>query len=803
MKIWPGHPYPLGATWDGAGVNFALFSENAERVELCLYDFDGRQTICVPLAEKTDQVFHVYLPDARPGQLYGYRVHGPYNPQAGQRFNPNKLLIDPYAKALSGDIAWDDALFGYILGDKAADLSFDSRDSASYLPKGIVVDNAFSWKGDCRPQIPWNKSIIYETHVKGQTFKNPKVPPEYRGTYAAIGSQEMIEYLLSIGVTALELMPVHHFVHDRFLAERGLKNYWGYNTLNYFAPYAGYCSAGGLGQQVYEFKTMVKTLHREGIEVILDVVYNHTAEGNHLGPTLSFRGIDNVSYYHLVKESPRHYMDYTGCGNTPNVLHPRVLQLIMDSLRYWITEMHVDGFRFDLAAALAREFYDVDRLASFFDIIHQDPLISQVKLIAEPWDLGPGGYQVGNFPVLWGEWNGAYRDTVRRFWRGEPGLAGAMGYRLTGSSDLYERGGRKPYASVNFITAHDGFSLQDLVSYNGKHNEANRENNADGMNENFSWNCGVEGPSDDPGIKALREKMRRNLLSTLLLSQGVTMVLGGDELSRTKRGNNNTYCQDNEISWLDWDLDGPAQQFLEFFRYLVKIRKKHPILQRTNYFHGPTASQPGSTAISWLHPNGKEMADFAWKDPNTRAFGLMYIGELNEEIDNRGNRLKDDILLLLFNASAETVRFTLPELFRDHLWTVMLDTRHPTGRCSAQAQTGGQYELEARCMALLVSPSAEQWEMLRSICAIVMPPVQLPPPGPAPTVPLPPPAELRMPPVPPIPAPAPEVSGAGRKPARKPKAPAAKSPAKPAVKKGRGAAKKAAPRKKPGSARHG
>src|ERR1043165_7354317 len=534
MKVWPGQPYPLGATWDGAGVSFALFSENAAAGRL--WPFDSAEAVSesrrIPLAERTDLVWHAYLPEARPGQLYGYRVHGPYEPQSGHRFNPHKLLIDPYAKAIDGDVRWDDSVFGYSIGDAAADLSFDERDSAAFVPKCVVVDPAFSWGHDARPHTPWHRTLIYELHVKGFTKLHPDVPEELRGTYAGLAHPSVVEYLRSLGVTAVELMPVHQFISDKFIQDRGLTNYWGYNSVGFFAPDVRYSSSGTMGQQVAEFKTMVKTLHREGIEVILDVVYNHTGEGNQMGPTLAFRGIDNDAYYRLVPGQPRYYTDFTGCGNTLNMTHPRTLQLIMDSLRYWVLEMHVDGFRFDLASALARELHEVDRLGAFFDIIHQDPLLSQVKLIAEPWDLGEGGYQVGNFPVLWAEWNGIYRDNVRSFWRGDGGQVGGLAYRLTGSSDLYGRNGRKPYASINFVTAHDGFTLRDLVSYNEKHNEANGENNQDGNNDNLSWNSGAEGPTDAPAVLALRLRQIRNFLATLLLSQGVPMLLAGDEIGR-------------------------------------------------------------------------------------------------------------------------------------------------------------------------------------------------------------------------------------------------------------------------------
>jgi isoamylase len=718
MKVWPGDPYPLGATWDGVGVNFAIFSENATDIELCLFDFSGKETARIKMIERTDQVFHMYLPDARPGQFYGYRVYGPYRPGEGLRFNPNKLLLDPYAKAISGDLNWNDALYGYKFGDHNADLSFDERDSAPYIPKSVVVDSAFSWGDDRPPRIPWNESIIYEAHVKGFTIKNPGVPQEYKGCYAAISSDEIIEYLLKLGITALELMPVHHFVNERPLTQKGLKNFWGYNTLGYFAPHAEYSSAGSYGQQVDEFKTMVKTLHRAGIEVILDVVYNHTAEGNQLGPTLCFRGIDNLSYYALDAKNRRINLDYTGCGNSPNMSNPRVLQLMMDSLRYWIQEMHVDGFRFDLAATLAREFYDVDRLASFFDIVHQDPIISQVKLIAEPWDLGPGGYQVGNFPVLWAEWNGRFRDTIRRFWRGDRGQIADLAYRLTGSSDLYERGGRKPYASVNFVTAHDGFTLHDLVSYNQKHNEKNQEQDRDGIDENLSWNCGVEGFCNNPEIFKIREKQKRNFLSTLVISLGVPLLLHGDEFSKTKYGNNNSYCQDNEISWLDWNLDEPKKDLLEFTRYLISVWKEHPMLQRRNFYHG-TNIIGGLRDITWLLPEGKELTDAHWNNPDIHTLGMLLSGDANEEIDKKGNRISDDTLLVILNAFWEPVTFKLPSAFSGKTWAVMIDTRYPKGKPQMQAHIGDHYKVEDRSLSVLLLPRPEKWELLLSACMML------------------------------------------------------------------------------------
>src|SRR5499425_3188970 len=579
----PGSPYPLGATWDGAGVNFALFSEHATAVDLCLFDPEDprRERQRIRMQEHTNQVWHVYLPEARPGQPYGYRVEGPWEPANGHRFNPAKLLLDPYARAVDGTITWGDSLFAYqVGGGEDADLEIDAHDSAEHMPKGIVVDTAFTWGGDRPPRTPWNETLIYELHVKGFTRRHPDVPEELRGTYAGLTSPAALEHLKMLGVTAIELMPVHQFVSDRYLKDRGLTNYWGYNSIGYFAPDFRYASANQLGAQVNEFKTTVKTLHEHGIEVILDVVYNHTAEGNHLGPTFSFRGIDIATYYRLVPEDPRYYMDYTGTGNTLNMLHPRVLQLIMDSLRYWVLDMHVDGFRFDLAATLARELHEVDRLGAFLDIIHQDPVLSQVKLIAEPWDLGEGGYQVGKFPTGWTEWNDRYRDTVRSYWKGDGGLIGEFARRLTGSSDLYARSGRKPYASINFITAHDGFTLQDLVSYNSKHNEANGEENHDGTDNNRSWNCGVEGSTEDAEVKQLRARQKRNFMTTLLLSQGVPMILAGDPIGHSQSGNNNAYCQDNLISWLNWDPATIDRELLAFVERLIRMRQAHPVFRR-------------------------------------------------------------------------------------------------------------------------------------------------------------------------------------------------------------------------------
>jgi len=705
MKLWTGKSYPLGATWDGAGVNFALFSENATGVELCLFDPEGkRETARIPIRERTEQVWHVYLPEARPGQLYGYRVDGPYEPEQGHRFNPSKLLLDPYAKAIAGTVQWSDALFGYTIGHPDADLSRDDRDSADGVPKCAVVDPAFSWGDDRRPAIPFHKSLIYELHVKGFTARHPQVPPELQGTYSGLTCPPVLEYLKALGITAVELMPVHAFIADKHLLDKELTNYWGYNTIGFLAPDARYASNGLVGQQVAEFKTMVKALHREGIEVILDVVYNHTAEGNHLGPTLCFRGIDNASYYRLVPDNRRYYMDYTGCGNTLDMTHPRVLQLIMDSLRYWVVEMHVDGFRFDLASTLARELHDVDRLGAFFDVIQQDPVISQVKLIAEPWDLGPGGYQVGNFPVLWAEWNAEYRDTVRRFWKGEGGQVGMLGYRFTGSSDLYAQSGRRPYASINFVTAHDGFTLHDLVSYNEKHNEANGEDNRDGHNDNISWNCGIEGPTDDPAIVELRERQKRNFLATLLLSQGVAMLLAGDEIGRTQNGNNNAYCQDNEISWIDWNLDRNKRELLEFTRRLTRLFHQHPVLRRRSFFQGRKIRGSEVKDLAWFRPDGHEMTDEDWNNPFARCLGLRLAGDAIEELDERGNRIIDDTLLILLNAHHEPLPFVLPAHRRKVRWQVVVDTARPQMKQQRSLRGGEVYQLEARSLALLCLP---------------------------------------------------------------------------------------------------
>ncbi len=705
MRLWPGKPYPLGATWDGEGVNFALFSENATAVELCLFDGpeSAKESHRILVEERTDQVWHVYLPGLWPGQHYGYRVHGPYEPTAGHRFNPYKLLIDPYAKSIAGTIEWSDAMFGYQLGDPRADLSLDTRDNAGNIPKCVVVDQAFTWGGDSLLKTPWDKTVIYEVHVKGLTARHPEVPGHMRGTYSALTTPAVIDHLLALGVTAVELMPIQHFVRDKHLADGGLSNYWGYNTIGFFAPDIRYAVSPLRGRHVREFKTMVKTLHSAGIEVILDVVYNHTAEGNQLGPTLCFRGIDNASYYRLVDEDKRHYMDYTGCGNTLNVTHPRTLQLIMDSLRYWVTDMHVDGFRFDLASALARELHAVDRLSAFFDILHQDPILSQVKLIAEPWDVGEGGYQVGNFPVGWAEWNGKYRDTIRRYIKGDGGQVAELAYRLTGSSDLYSMSGRRPYASINFITAHDGFTLRDLVSYDHKHNEANKEHSRDGTDDNASWNCGVEGPTQDAAVNQLRERQQRNFLTLLFLSQGVPMLCGGDEIGRTQEGNNNAYCQDNDISWFDWKLDHTQRNLLEFTQRLIAFRKRHPVLRRRRFFQGRHIRGSEVKDISWFKPDGKEMTDDDWNAGYSKSLALRLAGDAMAETDEKGRAIVDDTLLILINAHHAPLAFTLPAHRREVRWQPILDTSisADSEKLVPNLKGGGRYELEARSIAVL------------------------------------------------------------------------------------------------------
>ncbi|MDT8384717.1 MAG: glycogen debranching protein GlgX [Gammaproteobacteria bacterium] len=704
-RAWPGRPYPLGASWDGRGVNFSLFSEHAEKVELCLFDGQGRREIQrVTLREKTDQVWHVYLPEARPGLLYGYVVHGPYEPEQGHRFNPDKLLLDPYAKDIQGGLRWSDAHFGYRIGSKREDLSQDHRNNARGMPKCRVIDPAFTWGNDRPPDIAWQDTVIYELHVKGFTQRHPEVSPQLRGTYAALATEPVIEYFRRLGITAVELMPVHACIDDRHLVEQGLRNYWGYNSIGFFAPDNRYSSSG----QISEFKTMVKALHEAGIEVILDVVYNHTAEGNQLGPTLSFRGIDNAAYYRLDPEQPRYYKDYTGCGNTLNMMHPRVLQLIMDSLRYWVLEMHVDGFRFDLASALARELHEVDRLGAFFDIIHQDPVLSQVKLIAEPWDLGEGGYQVGNFPIGWTEWNGQYRDALRAYWKGEGGLIGELAYRLTGSSDLYERGGRKPCASINFITAHDGFTLQDLVSYNHKHNEANQEDNRDGEDHNRSWNCGVEGPSDDPAVLTLRARQKRNFLATLLLSQGVPMLLAGDEMGRSQQGNNNAYCQDNATSWLDWELADTEHELIAFVQGMTRLIKAHPSFRRRSFFAGHRLMGKDVKDIVWLNPDGQEMDDEQWHHSSARCLGMFLAGAAIDERDPHGHPIIDDDFLLLINAHDHPVAFQLPTINRHRSWQALIDTTSAavpvSGELARNYHSSETYPLQDRSLALLIHP---------------------------------------------------------------------------------------------------
>jgi isoamylase len=697
--IWPGRPYPRGATWDGEGVNFSLFSQHGEKVELCLFEAKGRREVQrIALTERTDLVWHCYLPEARPGLLYGYRVYGPYKPEQGHRFNANKLLLDPYAKWITGTLNWSDAHFGYRVGHEREDLSFDRRDSGPGMPKCRVIDPAFTWGDDRKPNVPWHDTVIYELHVKGYTMQHPDVPPKLRGTYAGLATPPVIEHLQRLGVTAVELMPVHAFIDDRPLVEKGLRNYWGYNSIGYLAPDARYSSSG----TVSEFKTMVKAFHSAGIEVILDVVYNHTAEGNHMGPTLAFRGIDNACYYRLDPKDPRHYTDYTGCGNTLNMQNPRVLQLIMDSLRYWVTEMHVDGFRFDLASALARELHEVDRLGAFFDIIRQDPVISQAKLIAEPWDLGEGGYQVGNFPPGWTEWNDKYRDTMRSYWKGDGGVIGEFAQRLTGSSDLYEHSGRTPYASINFITAHDGFTLHDVVTYNEKHNEANLEENRDGHNENRSWNCGVEGETDDPAVNALRALQKRNLLATLLLSQGVPMLVGGDEIGRSQAGNNNAYCQDNKISWVDWNVTPEKARLLEFAARMIKLRREHPIFHRRYFFQGRPIRGSGVKDIIWFKPDGGEMSDSEWSQSYARSLGVYFSGEGLTEKDGRGRPLSDASFVVLFNAHHDGIQFQLPTFTPEARWLLVMDTSHEEGLARGNAvDAGGVYALKGRALALL------------------------------------------------------------------------------------------------------
>ncbi|MGD9556288.1 MAG: glycogen debranching protein GlgX [Mangrovibacterium sp.] len=698
--VWPGYPYPLGATWDGEGTNFALFSENATQVTLCLFSLpDETLQMSIRVTEVTDYVWHIYLPGVAPGQLYGYRVDGPWSPLEGRRFNASKLLIDPYAQAIAGSTAIHESMFSYPLLSKSKKkyLEKDNFDSAPFVTKSVVVDQAFDWEGVKGPGTAMHDTIIYELHVKGFTALHPEVPPELRGTYKGLCSPPVISYLKKLGITAVELMPVHHFIHSKFLIDQGLSNYWGYNSIGFFAPHSGYSSSGVQGQQVFEFKEMVKEFHKAGIEVILDVVYNHTGEGNHLGPTLNFRGIDNENYYRLAEEDRQYYMDYTGTGNTLNMLNARTLQLVMDSLRYWALEMQVDGFRFDLASALARGLFDVGKLSTFLDTIHQDPVISQRKLIAEPWDIGTGGYQVGNFPVLWAEWNGKYRDCVRRFWKGDDSQLSELAYRFSGSSDLYQDNGRQPYASINFITAHDGFTLNDLVSYNEKHNEANLENNQDGENHNNSWNHGVEGETDDEGIVELRQRQKRNFLATLLFSQGVPMISHGDEYGRTQKGNNNVYCQDNELSWMKWDWDERQHALFDTVCFLIALRKKHPIMHRRRYFKGRSIHGQEVRDIRWINTCGNDMSDEEWQTGYIRSMGMLLDGQVMLEINQRGEIITDDRLLILVNSHWESVSFKLPHTVPSSRWKLLFDTCPENG----QDLTGDTYQVYGNSLVLL------------------------------------------------------------------------------------------------------
>ena len=694
MRIWPGKPYPLGATWDGIGTNFSVFSEVAERVELCLFDANGAESR-VRLPETTAFIFHGYLPNVGPGQRYGFRVHGPWAPEHGHRCNANKLLLDPYGKGVDGQVQWNEAVFPYWFGDPEGPVN--DADSAAYMPRSVVVDERFDWGGDRWPRTPLHKTVIYEAHVKGLTMRHPDVPPHLRGKYLGISHPAIVQYLLALGVTAIELQPVHQFVHDSLLVERGLRNYWGYNSIGFLAPHNEYATSER-GAQVTEFKQMVRTLHAAGIEVILDVVYNHTAEGNHLGPVLSLKGIDNAAYYRLVADHRRYYMDYTGTGNSLNMRHPHVLQLLMDSLRYWVTEMHVDGFRFDLAATLARGLHDVDRLSAFFDLIQQDPVVCQAKLIAEPWDVGQGGYQVGNFPPLWCEWNGKYRDCVRDYWRSQDQTLGEFAYRFTGSSDLYEGTGRRPYASINFVTAHDGFTLRDLVSYNDKHNDANGEDNRDGESHNRSWNCGVEGPTDDEEVNALRSRQQRNFLATLLLSQGIPMLLSGDEGGRTQHGNNNVYCQDNEISWVDWSSFD--ESLLQFCQRLIAFRAAHPVFRRRRWFQGMELH--GLADIEWFTPTGHAMSSRDWGTGHNKSFSVFLNGDAIPSIGPRGERVLDDSFLVMFNAHYHPLRFSPPDVAFGAQWHMVIDTA--SGRVGATARVyrpNSRLKLEGRSLAVL------------------------------------------------------------------------------------------------------
>ncbi len=713
FRVWPGQPYPLGASWDGKGVNFALFSQNAEKVELCLFDTEGDKEIArIRLPEHTDDVWHGYLPDVRPGQLYGYRVYGPYEPRRGHRFNHHKLLIDPYAKLMKGDLKWTDAHFGYRIGDAKGDLSFDGRDNAPWMPKCVVVETAFTWGGDRSPGTEWHESIIYETHVRGFTMRRPDVPKTLRGTFAGLATPHVVDYVKSLGVTAVELLPIHAFVHDRYLEDRGLRNYWGYNSIAFLAPHNEYLASGKLA----EFKTFVQVMHQAGIEVILDVVYNHTAEGNHLGPTLSFRGIDNASYYRLVVGGERYIFDFTGCGNALNMRHPRVMQLVMDSLRYWVEEMHVDGFRLDLASTLARENGPYDSHSGFLDAVRQDPVLSRVRLIAEPWDVGEGGYQLGGFPPGWSEWNDRYRDTVRRFWRGDDGQRAELATRITGSSDIFGNRGRRPWSSVNFITAHDGFTLRDMVSYNHKHNEANMEGNADGNSDNNSWNCGAEGSSDDPDIRALRLRQTRNFLATLLLSQGVPMFVAGDEFGRSQGGNNNAYCQDSEISWIDWEgIDDDGRALTDFVRKLIALRRDHIVFRRQRFFQGNAIPGTNIRDIVWLRPDGKELSPEDWREYFAQVLGFVLRGEAGEyHLTARGEPQVDNSFLVILNAYHEGIKFAMPLVEPLMDWELVFDTSRPDATGTPPSFShGSSYKVAPRSFVLMIGrpsvASADQY----------------------------------------------------------------------------------------------
>ncbi|BDG02090.1 glycogen debranching protein GlgX [Anaeromyxobacter oryzae] len=705
-RIWPGRPYPLGARFDGEGTNFAVYSRDAEGIELCLFADDAvKELRRVRLSERTGHVWHAYLPGVGPGTLYGYRAHGPYEPENGHRFNPSKLLVDPYALAISGDTDLQGPVHAYRLGAPEGDLAYDDTDSAAAIPKSVVVGNHYDWEGDRPPRTPWHRSVIYEVHVRGFTMRHPEVPPELRGSYAGFASPPAIEHLVRLGVTAVELLPVHEYTDEAFLQGKGLRNYWGYSTLGFFAPEQRYCTRGSRGEQVAEFRGMVKALHRAGIEVILDVVYNHTCEGNHLGPTLSLKGLDNRSYYRLSPESPRYYMDYTGTGNSLDTTSPPALRLVMDSLRYWVEEMHVDGFRFDLAVTLARDPDYFDEASRFLVAVYQDPVLEKVKLIAEPWDVGPDGYKVGAFPVNWSEWNGKYRDVVRRFWKGDEDQASEMGYRLTGSADLYEPAGRKIFASVNFVTAHDGFTLRDLVSYNEKHNEANLEDNRDGTDANYSWNCGAEGETDDPAILALRDRQVRNMLATLLVSQGVPMITAGDEMGKTQGGNNNAYCQDDEISWLDWELDDRRRALLGFTRRMIRLRLSQPVLQRRRFFRGRHLSDSSLKDLAWFRPDGTEMKAEDWEKPFARSVAFLLGGDALVSPDEHGERICGDTLLVLLNADHEAVTYRLPEVEWGRAWEILADTAGASDEKRDLIEARGTVRAEARSIVILSRPA--------------------------------------------------------------------------------------------------